>query len=367
MLGRVITKIDPDGNEVTLRYDKEGNVRRVDHAEVTRDAATHAVTATRHFAEAFTYDELNRLTRWRTSSGSLRYAYDSRGNQVEITDPTGHAVENVYDAFNRLIESRQLLEPAEPGDPPSPVRIILTYDLDDHKTTQTDALGRTTRFAYDSAGRLAQTVLPDGVEDSFIYDRYGNLTEYRDRNGLIRRLTWDGLNRNTRIEIDPSGLPPGADFAGAVDLRCEYDALGRFTTVRNDFVITRLQHDSLGALLVESTSFTAATGIDPGREFVLHREFGSTGALLGLRYPSGRHIRYTRDVLDRIVRVDQVMRGQPHPAIPRHPTRCCSRSSTTRGCNRSASYARTASPPPTATTSTAGPSNSRTRATAETS
>jgi YD repeat-containing protein len=56
ILGRVTKKIDPNGNELRLRYDKEGNILRVDRREVTRNPVTNSVMNTRHFAQAFAYD-----------------------------------------------------------------------------------------------------------------------------------------------------------------------------------------------------------------------------------------------------------------------------------------------------------------------
>jgi RHS repeat-associated protein len=312
IFGRITRKIDPIGNDVHLAYDKEGNVLRVDRREVIRDA-DNAVVGARHFAEAFVYDELNRLIQRRSPAGVLRYHYDSRGNQVRVDDPLDNTIQNTYDTFSRLVESRQSYHRHEPGEIPISVSTLFAYDLDDQKTTQTDALGRTTRFMYDSLGRLRATELPDGTVDSFSYDRFGNLIAYRDRNGLVRLLGWDELNRNTALTIDASGLPDGASFPGAIRYRSEYDALGRFTRVEDDFVVNRFGYNSLGHLLTETTSFTEATGLDPTEVHEVRRAFANTGAVTGLTYPSGREIRYSRDILDRIVAVEQVRKGEGHP------------------------------------------------------
>lgn len=318
LLGRLVRAVDPLGNELRLRYDKEGNVLRVDRREVTLDA-TGGIVASRHFAEVIEYDELNRVVERRTSTGRLRYRYDSRGHPVTVVDQLGNESRNTYDVFGRLVENRQLLPTPQPGEQPQPVVNSFDHDLDGRRTRHTDALGRVTRYRYDSAGRPVGTVLPDGSSDSSTYDRAGNLVGHTDRNGLRRALEWDLLGRPMRMEVDPTGLAPGADFAGATTYRADYDGLGRFRRAENDFVVRAYGYDSLDRLLEESTRFTAATGLDPARQFVLRREYSATGALTRLTYPSGRDLVYARDRLSRLVEIRQQTRGGDYPGDPQSP------------------------------------------------
>lgn len=313
LLGRVTHQTDPNGNEVRVRYDKESNIVRVERKEVARDAATNSVTATRHFAETLAYDELNRLVERRTSTGRFRFRYDSRGNCVETEDPLGNRMDNSFDVFDRLVETNRFLHNFAENAVPVPVGTRFGYNLDDQKTAQTDALGRTTRFQYDSAGRLTATFSPDGSSDALKYDRLGNLTEYRDRKGVIRKLTWDELNRNTDLQIDASTPASDVSLVSATSYHAEYDAMGRFKTVENDFVVNRFDYNSLTHLNEETTSFTERTGINPAKQFTIRREFNSSGKLIGFTYPSGRELTYSRDILDRITRVEQVRKGDGYP------------------------------------------------------
>jgi RHS repeat-associated protein len=319
LVGRVTRKVDPMGNELRFRYDKEGNTLRVDRQDVTRDPVTNVVTATRCFAEAFAYDELNRLTERRSMAGVLRYRYDSLGNPVELEDPLGDKSHNRYDIFSRLVENRQLFHRHQPGDVPVDVTTSFTYDRDDLKTSQTDSLGRVTRFRYDSAGRLVSVALPDGSADFSTYDRAGNLIGYCDRNGLARLIEWDEVNRPIALRVDATQLVPGAEFAGATAYRAEYDGLGRFVLVENDDVVNRYSYDSLDHPLREMTSFTAATGVDPSRQLVVARAFSNSGALTALIYPSGRELHYGRDPLNRVVEIRQVSKGNSYPGDPMTP------------------------------------------------
>ena len=311
-LGRRISQVDPLGNVQRFRYDTEGNLLRLEREEVTLDPATHAVSARRHFAQVFRYDELNRLVQTSTPAGSLRYRYDSRGNPVAVVDALGNTSETRFDIFSRALESRRFFHRHQPGKTPMPVSTRFTYNHDDQATSHSDALGRITRFVYDSAGQLLSTILPDGSADASTYDRLGNRVAYRDRRGVVRRLEYDALNRNTAFQVDPGRA---ADFAGALEYRCAYDALGRITQAENDFVVTRLAYDSLGHLLEERSAFTAASGLDPAPQ-VIRRQFSNSGALTGIVYPSGREIRYARDALERVTAVAQVSKGAAHPGAP---------------------------------------------------
>lgn len=312
VLGRVVARSDPLGNEVHLRYDKEGNIVRVDRREVTVDPTSGAVLDEQWFAESFGFDELNRMTSHHTATGTSLLSHDSRGLPTAMTDRVGNQTEHDYDVFGRRIETRHLLQ--VPGTPPSlvPIRTAYSYNRDDQLTSQVDHLGRTTRFEYDTAGRLRHTVLADLTSDEYSYDEVGNVTAYRDRNGMRRDLTWDLLSRNTQVSVDPAGLPPGVTAHGAMQTQFGYDALSRITLAANDFVTDRIDYDSLAAER-ETVSFTAASGLDPSRQYVLARETSDTSAVTALTYPSGRRVHFGRDVLDRVVEVAQTSRGQEYP------------------------------------------------------
>ncbi|MBT2456853.1 RHS repeat-associated core domain-containing protein [Streptomyces sp. ISL-86] len=308
ILGRVVSRSDPLGNEVHLRYDKEGNIIRVDRREVTVDPVSGALLDERWFAESFEFDELNRMTAHRTATGTSLFGHNSRGLPTSLTDRTGNRTEHDYDVFGRRVETLHLLQVSDT--PPSflPIRTTYSYNRDDQLTDQIDPLGRMTSFEYDTAGRLRRTVLADLTGDAYGYDRAGNVTSYRDRNGIRRDLTWDLLGHTTDVLVE---APPGASVHGAVRTQFEYDALGRITVAANDFATDRFDYDSLAALR-ETVSFTAA-GDPAARAFVLVRETSDTGAVTALTYPSGRRLNFDRDALDRVVRVAQSDRGLDYP------------------------------------------------------
>jgi RHS repeat-associated protein len=319
LLGRAVRRQDPYGNEWRFAYDQEAIIVRMDRQELVKDPTSGTVVGSQHFAETYTYDELNRMVAQATPVGAITYAHNSRNDCVRITDPLGNSISNSYDIFRRLTRNRQFLPAAAPQGTPTAVDVNFAYDRDDQKIAQTDALGRITGFSYDTAGRLVSTILPDGSADLCQYDAVGNLIAYRDRNGAVRQLTWDALNRMTGMQVDRSGLAPGIALGGATTGVAEYDALGRPRHVRNDFVDTRFRHDSLDHLLEEAVTFAGVAGADPTRTFSIRREFSPTGAVTRLTYPSGRAIRYERDILDRVTRIAQDQKGEHYPGDPALP------------------------------------------------
>ncbi|MEV7132221.1 RHS repeat-associated core domain-containing protein [Arthrobacter sp. NPDC093128] len=310
VLGRVAARSDPLGNEVRLKYDKEGNVVRVDRKEVTVDPASGAAVGEQWFAESFSFDELNRLDSHRTTTGTSHVEYNSRGLPVHLIDRMGNETEHDYDVFGRRKEMRRLLE--IPGFPVTAIRTSYSYNLDDQLIQCTDHLGHATLFSYDTAGRLRVTTLADQTHDEYTYDSVGNATSYRDRNGLCRDLIWDALNRNTGVILDVATLPDELIPEGAAHTRFQYDALDRVVLATNDFAEIQIAYDSL-APERESVSFTPASGLGGNHQYVLLRETSDTGAVSSLTYPSGRSVRFHRDPLDRVVAVEQTSRGQGYP------------------------------------------------------
>jgi RHS repeat-associated protein len=70
-----------------------------------------------------------------------------------------------YDAHGRLTQSSQGIRNTK-----------LSYDQFSNIASSTDALGRTTRFAYDGANRVIRQIRPDGSIVAMTWDGNGNLT-----------------------------------------------------------------------------------------------------------------------------------------------------------------------------------------------
>lgn len=313
-LSRVIKKTDPNGNEIIYQYDKENNVLRTDRKEVTRDKISDEIIRTRYFAESSSYDEVDRLIERINSLGSkVKLNYDSRNNIVTAIDPLNNVVEYQYDIFSKLVQNTKYLHQYRDDDEPDPITLSYTYNRFDLVTHQKDALERITQFTYDSSGRQICSILPDGSTDFINYNRIGNISSYIDRNGLKKSFKYDELNRGTDLQIDTSGLFDGIEVGGAMNFKTEYDGIGRITRMQNDTVITEFSYNSLGWNQEEINSFELIGGIGLPITLSTKREFNNTGAQIGLTYPSGRKIEYDRDILERIIAIRQVQKGNSYP------------------------------------------------------
>ena len=70
-------------------------------------------------------------------------------------------------------------------------------------TAITDGLGRTTRYALDGAGRIAEIAAPDGSRTRIGYDEVsGEPAEITDALGNSRRLRYDGRGWPCRRKAD---------------------------------------------------------------------------------------------------------------------------------------------------------------------
>lgn len=154
------------------------------------------------------YDSLGNVTRAVNEVGAeILSAYDATGKLLWTRDPltnytryyyNGPLLTNVVDALGRstrygydsLNRTNRIID-AEGG------VVVLEYDENGNRTRVVDPVGNATRFLYDAANRLIQQVDPLGKTNFFAYDPEGNRIEARDRNGRRRTFRYDGANRMT--------------------------------------------------------------------------------------------------------------------------------------------------------------------------
>ncbi|GBG07986.1 RHS repeat-associated core domain-containing protein [Paenibacillus agaridevorans] len=95
--------------------------------------------------------------------------YDANGNLSAIITPDGKETRYVYDARNRVIKS--ISESLDEQGKPAIATTSSTYNWEDKPLTTTDALGRTTNYAYNAFGSLELTTYPDDSKQLEVYDR----------------------------------------------------------------------------------------------------------------------------------------------------------------------------------------------------
>jgi RHS repeat-associated protein len=314
-LDRVKVQIDPLGNRVENHYDAHGNLIRLDRHDLVRDPETGDVSGHRFFSTSSTYDQLDRMVTSIDSLGNVtRYAYNSRDNLVRRIDALGNVVQTEFDIYNRRVAEKRLQKDTGLGGgiPLAPPEAVDRFQYDDNSNlvTVTDALTRHTNYTFDPLDRRRAIIYPDGRQTTFDYDPDGNLLLTRDNNGLQRHFTVDRLGRTTRVDVDKTGTV--IEVEGATFEVYSYDGLDRRYHEENDFARCDIRFNSLDWPVEEVITFN--TPEEPlVAPLLIAREFNHVGAVTGLIYPNGRRLHFHRDDLDRLTRVENLVKGTNYP------------------------------------------------------
>jgi RHS repeat-associated protein len=360
----------PDVADVAaFAYDATGNLvsaaavdwlpRRL--AEHTRLGWPRRVTEASGRVLAYAYAPGGRVAGVHEGEDVTLYEYTSTGRVKRVQRPRGNGVAYTYDAYDRLVETRNAAEH----------RFLYTYDMAGQRTRdqartatggerdrafEYDRLGRLSRilvadgryelthdapgrvvsfrrpggdpetYQYDEAGRLTLQRIPGGPATLYRYDARDSLVSAADADGSTYTYTHDDFGRLTRM-VAPSGATTtfGYNAAGQLATRTdgrgvtttfERDALGRVTAVRtpNDRG-TVLAYDTCpqgrGKLcdVTDRTGRTTFAYTPRGQLLEETRRMGTAsfttaysydrnGNVNSLRYPSGRVVTYSWDEAD---------------------------------------------------------------------
>jgi RHS repeat-associated protein len=225
-----VTGVTHQGRTVNT-YDADGNLSRVDAADVTGHDPTRATT--------FDYDGNGRVERVTDAEGKeTSYGYDRFGNRTFSVDANGNRLEYGYTARNMLAEVRVRDWNGDPpgSGPPSPgdwlVLHSYAYDFAGRLVSDTDAMGRKLAYAYYNDDLLKSITLkgfhdPNGSTRDYVveadtYDAAGNLTRQEAGNGkVVTQHTVTKLGQVDTTTVDPGGLSRKTDL--------DYDLAGNVT------------------------------------------------------------------------------------------------------------------------------------------
>lgn len=131
------------------------------------------------------------------SNGQLQWTRDPLTNYTQffyngtlltnIVDALGRSTRFQYDSLNRT----NAIIDAQGG------VVRFEYDNKGNRTKVIDPVTNITAFVYDAGNRLVQQIDPLGHTNFFAYDAAGNRVEAIDRNGRKRTFSYDSLNRMT--------------------------------------------------------------------------------------------------------------------------------------------------------------------------
>lgn len=246
-LGRVISVTDPAGKTVGYEWGSMNEKLRLIYAD-GKEAA-------------YSYNEKGQLVSLSTPKGTITYGYDPRGRLQEKAFPNGTTTKysytgtgmlaNIchigngfeeeysyrYDMAGNKIETRRqrqgtgedsetfrygydalnrLTEVSQNGQ----LLRKYAYDAFGNRTAKEDYSGQTpSRTAYQyNANNQMISLIGEGEEQTYTYDRRGNLTAVNRGEELLKAFTFDAANRMTAAQQIKDGIEKRAEY--------RYNALG---------------------------------------------------------------------------------------------------------------------------------------------
>ena len=236
-----------DTIDVSIEYDPNGNMTRIDEAEST--GAGGAIIQS--------FDDFDRVTVVTDRFGqTLQYAYDRNGNRTSLLDFTGQTSSYAYDALNRV------------------------------STIAIPGLG-TAQYQYLPNSLLSRLTYPNGATAEYEYDLANRPTELANSQGgeavAVYRYEYDANGNRTRQEEENGG--------GLEVTTYTYDSADRLTGVGYPDRDVVYALDPVGNRLSEDIT-TLATGASSTRTY----SYNSRDQLTGVSDPSGPlDITYTYD------------------------------------------------------------------------
>ncbi len=215
----------------TLTYDDLGRVTQTQHPDSSVSAVLYDGLHTTFVDQAQyrrkeTRNGLGELVRAEDHNGGfVAYAYDEQGNLAKSTQGgTGVAAVVSTMSYNLLGHKTGMVD-ADMG------TWSYVYNAFGELVKQTNALGQTTRMAYDALGRMTARADSDGIDAAWIYDvaanGLGRLYREDTRQGnvtpLQRTFAYDVFGRSSGITTQ---ITRGA-HTETYNARTTYDQYGR--------------------------------------------------------------------------------------------------------------------------------------------
>ncbi|OQW95205.1 MAG: hypothetical protein BWK77_07900, partial [Verrucomicrobia bacterium A1] len=215
LMNRQTFALDANGGQTTYAYDNNGNL-------TTLDGPLTSLTDT----STFSFDYANRLvsTVRRDGFGNVltnKFAYDEYGNELARTNLHGQATRSYYDDLHR--RTAIILPNITTAESNSVAPTILSgFDLFDNITALVDANSNQTTYAYNARKQRTAAEYADNTQETFTYDTAGRLIESVAPNGSYTVYGYDLLDRVTNRSV----------FSETGTL------LARFSTAYNVFNVT---------------------------------------------------------------------------------------------------------------------------------
>lgn len=273
-----LTGVSDGSRSLTLSYDANGQLSRV------------TLVDGRYVQYSYTN---GLLTDVRDLRGyHTTYAYDAGQRLTTVTDADQHiTVRNVYGTDGRVSDQYDARNhhTSFTWNPSTSTETMTAPDggvwTDTYSgnvlSSQTDPLGRTTRFFYDSKLNVVATTDASDNTVSFTYDDDGNITSEVDADGATSTYTYDSLDDQTR-----STNPLGTVVSYTYDSRGNLTGTSRSNPAGGAAIITAATYDPATGLLTATTDARGKT---------VQYRYDSDGDLTSVIDPLGHTTSYFYD------------------------------------------------------------------------
>jgi RHS repeat-associated protein len=227
-----VTKvIAPEGEVTLVQYDSVGRRAWEQAGPSDSRRVTYAYYPGTHPQAPGLPQSVTLPTPPGAATATERFEYDARGNLAAVESPMGVRTESVSDRIGRGIYTKSpidgtsfrydstfydLADQVDSTVTRAGTQRLIVNNTQDEEGNLTAVSRRsdpdsasigtiTTRWVYDLAGRPTVEIAPDGMRDSTVYDRAGNVLETHTRRTdatgqrLVIHNRYDALNRVTHI------------------------------------------------------------------------------------------------------------------------------------------------------------------------
>lgn len=219
------------------------------------------------------YDEQGRTIQQRFADGGIvTYRYDDTREVIVMRRQNGSEISYFHDRQFR--NTRTVYPDGEER---------IEYNVNNQRVTFTDKLGRTSRYAYDGAGRLSSFVNAAADIMAFSYNDAGQVTELSLDGKIMGAATYDDRGHQTVFTN-----------ANGAECRFSYDDLGRvIAVIHEDGSCTSLIYDEQGNIICVQDPVTGSTKYQYDE---CRRVISTTDAL-------GNETKYRYDAIDQLIQV----------------------------------------------------------------
>ncbi len=313
----------PDGTSIRRAYDGGGNLIADENGTYSYDGAGNRVSATdlRGLTTTYAHDEAGRVTRVTYPDGeAVTYERDARGNVVCETSSTGRAFMRTFDELCRktsetdadgvtttfayvgadlVFETDALGNTTTYGHDgmgrvtsetdPEGNTSYTSYDAMGRVVAETDGSGAATRYALDARGLLLALTDANGNTTAFSYDGAANMTSMTTPSGGVWTYGYDGVG-NLTLETDPSGHTTAYGYDGRGRKVSETDAAGAAEAWSYDGR-GRITSHTLESGATETFAYEGALDVpsseNDGLGNITRRTFDARGKVASVTYPDG--------------------------------------------------------------------------------